>query len=42
MPSVSKKQHNFMVLACKDPEFAKANNIDQKVACEYVEADKKS
>lgn len=42
MPSKSKKQHNFMVMACKDAKFAKAHNIDQKVACEYVEADKKA
>ena len=42
MPSKSQKQHNFMVMACKDPEFAKKHNIDQKVACEFVEADKKA
>ena len=42
MPSKSKKQHDFMVRACSDPEFAKKHNIDQKVACEFVEADKKA
>ena len=41
MPSKSEKQHNFMVMACHDPEFAKKHNIDQKVACEFVEADRK-
>lgn len=42
MPSKSQKQHNFMMAACKDPEFAKKHNIDQKVACEFIEADKKA
>ena len=41
MPSKSKKQHDFMVKACNDLEFAKKHNIDQKVACEYDETDKK-
>lgn len=42
MPSKSEKQHKFMVMACKDAQFAKEHNIDQKVACEFVEADKKA
>lgn len=40
MPSKSQKQHDFMVIACKDAEFAEKNGIQQEVACEYVQADK--
>lgn len=42
MPSVSEKQKRFMKIACKDAEFAKKHGIDQKTACEFVEADKKA
>lgn len=41
-PSKSQSQHNFMVACCNNAEFAKKNGIDQKVACEFVEADKKA
>ncbi len=41
MPSKSQKQHDFMVVACKDKDFAKKNGIDQEVACEFVDADQK-
>lgn len=41
MPSKSQKQHDFMVIACKDPDFAKKNDIDQKTACHFIEEDKK-
>lgn len=41
MPSKSEKQAKLMAAACKDPEYAKKVGIDQKVACEYYEADKK-
>lgn len=41
MPSVSKKQEKFMRIAAHDPEFAKRNKISQKVAREFVQADKK-
>lgn len=41
MPSKSEKQRRFMEMACKDAKFAKKHNIDQKVACEFVEADRK-
>jgi len=40
MLSKTSKQKHFMEKACKDPEFAKEHNIDQKVACEFHEADK--
>ncbi len=42
MPSKSQKQHDFMVIACKDPSFAKKNDIDQKTACHFIEEDKKA
>ena len=40
MPSVSKKQHNFMAAAAHNPEFAKKVGISQKVAKEFNAADK--
>lgn len=41
MPSVSEKQARLMRAAAHDPEFAKRVGIDQKVAREFVEADKR-
>lgn len=41
MPSVSEKQRKFMLAACNDKEFADKAGIEQKVACEFVEADKR-
>lgn len=41
MPSVSEKQRKLMAAACHDKEFADKVGMDQKVACEFVEADKK-
>lgn len=40
MPSVSKKQRNFMAAAAHDPAFAKRVGISQKVASEFNQADK--
>jgi hypothetical protein len=40
MPSKSAKQHRFMEAAAHDPKFAKKAGIPQKVAREYVAADK--
>lgn len=40
MPSVSKAQHNLMAAAANDGRFAKEHNISQKVARDYMEADK--
>lgn len=40
MPTVSEKQHAFMVKACKSKAFADAVGISQEVACEFVAADK--
>lgn len=41
MPSKSEKQARTMRAAAHDPEFAKKMGIDQEVAKEFVEADKK-
>lgn len=41
MPSKSQKQHDFMMLACKDKAFAKKANISQEVACEFIKEDEK-
>lgn len=41
MPSKSQKQHDFMVIACKDAAFAKKNGIKQEDACHFIEEDKK-
>lgn len=40
MPSVSKKQRNFMAAAAHNPAFAKRVGISQKVAKEFNQADK--
>lgn len=40
MPSVSKKQRNFMAAAAHNPTFAKKVGISQKVAKEFNQADK--
>ena len=40
MPSVSKKQRNFMAAAAHDPAFAKRVGVSQKVAKEFNQADK--
>lgn len=39
MPSVSEKQKRFMAAACNNAEFAKKVGIDQKVACDFFNAD---
>lgn len=41
MPSVSKKQAAFMRAAAHNLKFAKKAGISQKVAKEFVSADKK-
>jgi hypothetical protein len=41
MPSKSPKQHRFMEAAAHNPAFAKKAGIPQKVAKEFVAADKK-
>ncbi len=40
MPSVSKKQHNFMAMMAHNPEEAKERGISQNMAEEFLEADK--
>lgn len=40
MPSKSKAQHKFMEAAAHNPGFAKRAGISQKLAREFVEADK--
>lgn len=40
MPSVSKKQRNFMAAAAHNPKFAKKAGIPQSVAKEFNQADK--
>lgn len=40
MPSVSKKQHNFMAAVAKNPAFAKKAGVPQSVGKEFVTADK--
>ena len=40
MPSVSKKQHNFMAAIANNPKFAKKVGIPQSVGEEFTEADK--
>ena len=40
MPSKSKSQERFMRAAAHDSRFAKKTGIDQKVAKEFVKADK--
>ena len=40
MPSVSKKQHNFMAAIANNPSFAKKVEIKQSVGKEFTAADK--
>ena len=40
MPSVSKKQHNFMAAVAKNPAFAKKVGIKKSVGEEFLQADK--
>jgi hypothetical protein len=40
MPSVSKKQHNFMAAVAKNPKFAKKVGVPQSVGEDFLEADK--
>ena len=40
MPSVSKKQHNFMAAVANNPGFAKKAGVPQSVGEEFMKADK--
>lgn len=40
MPSVSKKQHNFMAAVAHSPEFAKKAGVPQSVGKDFNKADK--
>ncbi len=40
MPSVSKKQHNFMAAVANNPAFAKKAGVPTSVGKEFVKADK--
>ena len=40
MPSVSKKQHNFMAAVAKSPAFAKKAGVPRSVGEEFLKADK--
>ena len=40
MPSVSKKQHNFMAAVAHSPEFAKKVGVPMSVGKEFNQADK--
>ena len=40
MPSVSKKQHNFMAAVANNPAFAKKAGVPQSVGKEFNNADK--
>jgi hypothetical protein len=40
MPSVSKKQHNFMAAVANNPKFAKKAGVPQSVGEDFVTADK--
>ena len=40
MPSVSKKQHNFMAAIAHSPSFAKKAGVPQSVGKEFNKADK--
>ena len=40
MPSVSKKQHNFMAAVAKSPAFAKKVGIKSSVGEEFIKSDK--
>jgi len=40
MPSVSKKQHNFMAAVANNPKFAKKAGVPKSVGEDFLEADK--
>lgn len=40
MPSVSKKQHNFMAAVANNPAFAKKAGVAQSVGKDFLDADK--
>ena len=40
VPSVSKKQHNFMAAVAKNPSFAKKVGVPKSVGQEFLTADK--
>ena len=40
MPSVSKKQHNFMAAVANNPAFAKKAGVPSSVGKEFINADK--
>ena len=40
MPSVSKKQHNFMAAVAHSPSFAKKAGVPQSVGKDFTQADK--
>ena len=40
MPSVSRKQHNFMAAVAKNPAFAKKAGVPSSVGQEFLNADK--
>ena len=40
MPSVSKKQHNFMAAVAKNPAFAKKAGVPRSVGEEFPSHDK--
>ena len=40
MPSVSKKQHNFMAAVANNPKFAKKTGVPRSVGEEFLTADK--
>lgn len=40
MPSVSKKQHNFMAAVANNPSFAKKAGVPASVGKEFINADK--
>ncbi|MFO0450090.1 MAG: hypothetical protein ACK52I_15770 [Pseudomonadota bacterium] len=40
MPSVSKKQHNFMAAVANNPAFAKKTGVPASVGKEFINADK--
>ena len=40
MPSVSKKQHNFMAAIAHNPAFAKKVGVSQSVGQDFTKADK--
>jgi hypothetical protein len=39
MPSVSRKQHNFMEAVAHSPEFAKKAGVPQSVGKDFAKAD---